>query len=116
MPKWIVAIVSAAFAIIIGFACGALLTVPDVVESENTIAEVKRSHAELTQARDKLRKDLENAMRNNKELERKITWHTDENDALIQKITQAIEENTALRRQVAELKERNEFLIKAITK
>ena len=47
MPKVLVGIISAAFAFVIAFGCGALLTAPENIEMEKLVNEKTRIESEL---------------------------------------------------------------------
>ena len=53
MPKLLVGIISAAFAVVIGFACGALLTAPKNVQMENLINEKEALQKDFTEIQNK---------------------------------------------------------------
>jgi hypothetical protein len=97
LPKSVIAIISAAFAVLIGFACGALLTKPENFKMEQLINEkkiyqkqisdmnsksevLKQSVSQLEEKNKQLRDDLLNAYRNTEKVKKSLNIEKDKND------------------------------------
>ena len=57
MPKWTVGVIAAVFALLIGFACGAMLTKPDVVRTETAIKESQAHQQKMLKEQEQLKID-----------------------------------------------------------
>jgi len=107
MPKIIVGIISAAFALLIGFACGSLLTKPENSKMEQLINEKKayqkeisdinsksedfkskyeacqRNFSQLEQRNNELKDDLLNAYKNMEKVKNSSDISEDKNDVTL---------------------------------
>lgn len=71
MPKIVVGIISAAFALVIGFACGAILTSPENSKLEQVTNEkniLQKKIADINSQREKLQQDISQLEQKNLEL------------------------------------------------
>jgi len=97
MPKFIIGLISAAFALVIGFACGALLTAPENSKLEQLINENKifqknisdinsqceklqQSISQLEQKNHQLRDELLNAYQNMEKVKNSSNFDKSKND------------------------------------
>ncbi len=105
MPKFVVAFISAAFALVIGFVCGALLTVSDVVKTDNKIQSA-------VQARDQLNSKLDFALTEKEQYQNKINILNEENEKLTIMIREIKIENDNLKEKIEDYKKLMDIRIK----
>lgn len=95
MPKFVVGIISATFALAIGFACGALLTVPKNTRMEKLVndkAVVEKNVAEIEQQNKSLQKNVTQLERKNQDLEKKLLNAFQAQDQARKKLLEAYRE------------------------
>lgn len=81
MRKLVVAIIAAAFGLVIGFACGALLTAPDNIVMEKLVKEKKT-----------LQKNLQDTRQDNKSLRNKVAANAENEERLRNELLEALRE------------------------
>jgi septal ring factor EnvC (AmiA/AmiB activator) len=83
MPKSVVAIISIAFSLVIGFAGGAILTIPENQAMEELVQEKNSIQKKLTQQKEdnrKLKSELSEAESRNKKLQNRLLKALDESE------------------------------------
>lgn len=111
MPKVIVALIAAAFAVVIGFFCGAMLSKPNIEATEAKIKIVGDSRKEAGKKMEQFKEKLEAAEDDNKRILKKLELLEQENEKILQQIAPLQNENTLLKERVSELKEIKDKLI-----
>jgi len=96
MPKVVVAIVAAAFSGILGFACGALLTKPNVEKTERVIQGAQSAQSQAITALDEVKAKLSNAEQEKTSLARRVATLEGENGVLSRRVWQLERENQGL--------------------
>ena len=116
MPKWTIGVISAAFALIIGFACGALLTKPDVVLTDRSIKTAQASEEEMRKAKEQLNNRIKEIIQAGRDTEIRLESLREQYKILEEKLVRVNEKNDALQEQIEELKATNARLLESILK
>jgi len=111
MPQSVVAIIAAAFAVAIGFACGALLSKPSIETTDARINAVEESNQKLMKETEKVKETLDTEQNKNARLTRSIKKLEQENEKIIWRATQLENEKSILLDKVSELEKLKEKLI-----
>jgi septal ring factor EnvC (AmiA/AmiB activator) len=116
MPKFVVALISAAFAVVIGFASGALLSKPSIDSTEAKIKKYEDIKQKDAQEKQELESKLNNVENENSRILREMKSLEQENWKLGQQVAQLENVNTLLKEKVTELEKLKEQLIEKALK
>ena len=111
MPRLVVGIVAAAFALAIGFASGALLSRPSIKSTDAKIKAVEDDKVKLLEESEQVKGHLSLEQDNNSQLSKSLKRLENENGKLIQQVSQLKYQNESLLEKVVELKRLKEKLI-----